>query len=41
VNAATDLGVQSSVLAEQNKLNNTLSPFKYYPVISIGTGYRF
>jgi len=41
VNAATDPGVQSSVQAEQIKLNNTLSPFKYYPVISIGTGYRF
>ena len=41
VNAATDPGVQSNVLAEQTKLNNTMSPFKYYPVISIGTGYRF
>jgi len=41
VNAATDPTVQSSVQAEQVKLNNTLSPFKYYPVISMGTGYRF
>jgi len=41
VNAATDPAVQSSVQAEQIKLNNTLSPFKYYPVISIATGYRF
>jgi hypothetical protein len=41
VNAATNPGVQGSVQAEQIKLNNTLSPFKYYPVISIATGYRF
>lgn len=41
VDAATDPGVQSSVLAEQTKLNNSLSPIKYYPIISIGTGYRF
>ena len=41
VNAATDPGVQNSVQAEQTKLNNSMSPFKYYPVISIATGYRF
>ena len=41
VNAATDPGVQSNVQSEQNKLNNDLSPFKYYPVISIGFSYKF
>jgi hypothetical protein len=41
VNAATDPTVQANVLAEQTKLNNKLSPFKYYPVISTGFGYRF
>lgn len=41
VNAATDPTVQANVAAEQNKLNNKLSPFKYYPVISFGFGYRF
>jgi hypothetical protein len=41
VNAATDPGVQSRVLAEQIKLNNSMAPFKYYPVISLGFGYRF
>ncbi|HYL84449.1 MAG TPA: hypothetical protein VE263_09450 [Candidatus Angelobacter sp.] len=41
VNAATDPTVQANVLAEQTKLNNKLSPFQYYPVISIGFGYRF
>lgn len=41
VNAATNPTVQANILAEQTKLNNKLSPFKYYPVISIGFGYRF
>ena len=41
VNAATDPTVQANVLSEQTKLNNKLSPFKYYPVISIGFGYHF
>jgi len=41
VNAATDPTVQANVLAEQTKIDNKLSPFKYYPVISLGFGYRF
>ena len=41
VNAATDPTVQANVIAEQTKINNKLSPFKYYPVISFGFGYRF
>jgi hypothetical protein len=41
VNAATDPTVQQNVIAEQTKINNKLSPFKYYPVISFGFGYRF
>jgi hypothetical protein len=41
VNAATDPTVQANIVAEQNKINNKLSPFKYYPVISFGFGYRF
>ncbi|HXY24268.1 MAG TPA: hypothetical protein VEI73_06430 [Candidatus Acidoferrum sp.] len=41
VDAATDPTVQANVLAEQTKLDNKLSPFKYYPVISFGFGYRF
>ena len=41
VNAATDPTVQANVAAEQTKINNKLSPFKYYPVISAGFGYRF
>lgn len=41
VNAATDPTVQTNVAAEQTKINSKLSPFKYYPVISFGFGYRF
>lgn len=41
VNAATDPNVQTNVLAEQTKINNKLSPYKYYPVLSFGFGYRF
>ena len=41
VNAATDPTVQANIVAEQNKVNNKLAPFKYYPVISFGFGYRF
>jgi hypothetical protein len=41
VNAATDPTVQSNIATEQTKINNKLSPFKYYPVISFGFGYRF
>lgn len=41
VNAATDPTVQSNVVAEQTKLNNSMKPFKFYPIISIGFGYKF
>jgi len=29
------------VLAEQTRLNNSMKPFKFYPIISIGFGYKF
>jgi len=32
--------VQANVLAEQNKISNTLKPFQFYPVIRIGFGYK-
>jgi hypothetical protein len=41
VNAATDPNVQSNVVAEQNKINNSMSFFKVYPIISVGFGYKF
>lgn len=40
-NAATDPTVQTNVLSEQTKLNNSMKPFKFYPIISFGFGYKF
>ncbi len=33
--------VQNNIQAEQTKINNDLGPFKYWPVIRIGFGYKF
>ena len=33
--------IQSRIQAEQNKINDSLSLLKYYPVISLGFGYKF
>jgi hypothetical protein len=41
VNTATDPIVQTNVLSEQTKLNNDLSPYKFYPVVSLGFSYKF
>jgi len=41
VNAATDPNVQANVLSEQNKINNSMSFFKVYPIMSVGFGYKF
>lgn len=41
VSAATDPTVQSNVISEQNKINNSMSFFKVYPIISVGIGYKF
>lgn len=41
VSAATDPTVQSNVISEQNKINNSVSFFKAYPIISVGFGYKF
>lgn len=38
---ASDPTVQSNILSEQTKLNKSMKPFKYYPIISIGFGYTF
>lgn len=37
----SDPTVQSNVVAEQTKLNTSMKPFKYYPIISFGFGYKF
>ena len=41
VNAATDPTVQANVAAEQTKINNKLSIFKFYPLVSVGFGFNF
>ena len=33
--------VQSNVVAEQGKVNKSVSAFKVYPIISVGFGYKF
>jgi hypothetical protein len=38
---ASDPTVQSNVISEQNKINNSMSFFKAYPIISLGFGYKF
>lgn len=39
--AVTVAPVQANVQAEQNKINKDLDWFRYYPVVSIGFGYKF
>jgi hypothetical protein len=39
--AATDPTFQSNVQSEQAKINNSMSFFKVYPIISVGFGYKF
>jgi hypothetical protein len=38
---ASDPTVQSNIVAEQNKINNSMSFFQAYPIISAGFGYKF
>jgi hypothetical protein len=39
--STSDPTVQNNVVAEQGKLNKSMSPFKMYPIISVGFGYKF
>jgi len=38
---SSDPTIQSNVLAEQAKINKSASPFRFYPVVSFGVGYKF
>jgi hypothetical protein len=38
---ATDSNLQASLLSEQTKLNNELTPYRFYPVVSLGFSYKF
>lgn len=37
----SDPSVQANIVGEQNKINNSLKVFKFYPIISVGFGYTF
>jgi hypothetical protein len=41
MDAASNPAVVANVAAEQTKLNNDLSFFKFYPIVSIGFGFNF
>lgn len=38
--AASDSNVQSHIVSEQAKINKSMAPFKVYPIISLGFGYK-
>jgi hypothetical protein len=38
---SSDPTIQSNIAAEQAKLNKSASPYKFYPVLSFGVGYKF
>ena len=40
-NAATDPTIQSNVAAQQQKINDDISNFKYYPILQFSIGYKF
>jgi len=40
-NIATTPSLQADVQSEQTKINNSLSVFKYYPVVRLSFGYKF
>lgn len=38
--ALSDPNVQSNIVSEQAKINKSMAPFKVYPIISLGFGYK-
>jgi len=38
---SSDPTIQTNILAEQAKINKSASPFRFYPVVSFGVGYKF
>jgi len=39
--SVTDPTIQAGIQSEQTKINNSMSFFKVYPIISVGLGYKF
>ena len=40
-NVGTDPTIQSNIQGQQTKISNDLSPFKFYPLVSLTFGYHF
>lgn len=38
---ASDPTIQANVISEQNKINDSMTLFKAYPIVSVGIGYKF
>jgi len=38
---ASDPTVQANIQAQQNKIQNDIYPYRFYPILSVGFGYRF
>jgi hypothetical protein len=38
--ALSDSKVQANVVSEEAKINKSMAPFKVYPIISLGFGYK-
>jgi hypothetical protein len=38
---ASTPAIQTNIQAEQTKINNSLAPFKYYPIVRLTFGYKF
>ena len=37
----SDPAIQSNIAAEQSKINKSVAPFRFYPILSFGIGYKF
>jgi len=38
---SSDSTVQANITAQQNKIQNDIYPYRFYPILSVGFGYRF
>lgn len=41
MNVQTSPDIQANLKAEQDKLNSDISPLRFYPILTIGIGYKF
>lgn len=38
---SSDPTVQSNIVTEENKINKNISPLRFYPIVSLGLGWKF